>query len=190
MKTTPLSRRDRRRHSLADLRMPGAFEALDAILQGVNGGTLTAPEAIEQLLSAQIQLRNNRRLHAAMRSSRLPAVKQLGVFGFRLQPSLRREQIESPHELRRSTSGLVARLRRPKSSVVVSRPGSVGIYLNVLSRRGVWAPQQSESVARNRSGTVATYFDMWSRLRTGERVRWTVGGMVAALRKELAEERR
>ena len=72
MKTAPLSRRDRLRHILADLRMPGALEALDAILHGVDGGTLTAPEAIEQLLAAQIQLRNNRRLQAAMRSSRLP----------------------------------------------------------------------------------------------------------------------
>ena len=99
MKTAPLSRRDRLRHSLADLRMPGALEALDAILQGVDGGTLTAPEAIEQLLTAQIQLRNNRRLQAAMRSSRLPVVKQLGDFDFTFQPSLRREQIESLHEL-------------------------------------------------------------------------------------------
>ena len=72
MKSAPLSRRDRLRHILADLRMPGALEALDAILHGVDGGTLTAPEAIEQLLAAQIQLRNNRRLQAAMRSSRLP----------------------------------------------------------------------------------------------------------------------
>jgi hypothetical protein len=63
------------RHILADLRMPGALEALDAILHGVDGGTLTAPEAIEQLLTAQIQLRNNRRLQAAIRSSRLPVVK-------------------------------------------------------------------------------------------------------------------
>ena len=57
---------------LADLRMPGALEALDALLHGVDGATLTAPEAIEQLLGGQIQLRNNRRLQAAMRSSRLP----------------------------------------------------------------------------------------------------------------------
>jgi hypothetical protein len=35
------------------------------------------PEAIAQLLGAQIQLRNNRRLQAAMRSSRLPAIKRL-----------------------------------------------------------------------------------------------------------------
>ena len=64
--------------------MPGALEALDAILQGVDGGALTAPDAIEQLLSAQIQLRNNRRLQAAMRSSRLPVVKQLRDFDFSL----------------------------------------------------------------------------------------------------------
>jgi hypothetical protein len=99
MKTAPPSRRDRLRQMLADLRMPGALEGLDAILHGVDGGTLTAPEAIEQLLSAQIQLRNNRRLQAAMRSSRLPAVKQLHDFDFTFQPSLRREQIESLHEL-------------------------------------------------------------------------------------------
>ena len=94
MKAAPLSRRDRLRQILADLRMPGALEALDAILQGVDGGTLTASDAIEQLLTAQIQLRNNRRLQAAMRSSRLPAVKQLRDFDFTFQPSLRREQIE------------------------------------------------------------------------------------------------
>ena len=99
MKSAPPSRRDRLRQILADLRMPGALEALDAILHGVDGGTLTAPDAIEQLLSAQIHLRNNRRLQAAMRSSRLPAVKQLRDFDFTFQPSLRREQIESLHEL-------------------------------------------------------------------------------------------
>ena len=99
MKTAPLSRRDRLRQVLADLRMPGALEALDAILRDVDSGTLTAPDAIEQLLMAQIQLRNNRRLQAAMRSSRLPAVKQLHDFDFTFQPSLRRDQIESLHEL-------------------------------------------------------------------------------------------
>jgi hypothetical protein len=42
----------------------------------------------------------SRRLQAAMRSSRLPAVKQLVDFDFSFQPSIRREQIESQHELR------------------------------------------------------------------------------------------
>jgi len=99
MKGAVPSRRDRLRQMLADLHMPGALEALDAILHGVDGATLTAAEAIEQLLDAQIQLRNNRRLQAAMRSSRLPAVKRLTEFDFSFQPSLRREQMESLHEL-------------------------------------------------------------------------------------------
>jgi DNA replication protein DnaC len=95
----------------------GALEALDVILQGVDGGTFTAPDAIEQLLAAQIQLRNNRRLQAAMRSSRLPAVKQLHDFDFTFQASLRREQIDSLHEL-----GFVER----KENVIFLGPPGVG----------------------------------------------------------------
>ena len=51
------------------------------------------------MLDAQIGLRNNRRLQAAMRASRLPAVKTLAEFDFAFQPSIKREQIESLHEL-------------------------------------------------------------------------------------------
>ena len=74
------SLRDRLRTQLADLKMPGALEALDEILGGLDGGTLQAPAALEALLGAQIALRNNRRLQAAMRSSRLPVVKTLTDF--------------------------------------------------------------------------------------------------------------
>ena len=66
------ARCDRLRAMLADLKMPGALEAVDGILSGADGGTISAAEAIEQLLNAQIVLRNNRRLQTAMRSSRLP----------------------------------------------------------------------------------------------------------------------
>ena len=93
------ARRDRLRAMLADLKMPGALEAVDGILSGADGGTISAAEAIEQLLNAQIVLRNNRRLQTAMRSSRLPAVKTLDQFDFAFQPSIKREQIESLHEL-------------------------------------------------------------------------------------------
>jgi DNA replication protein DnaC len=117
MKTVAPSRRDRLRHILADLKMPGSLEALDTVLRDVDGGVLTAPEAIETLLSAQIQLRNNRRLQAAMRSSRLPAVKMLSDFVFTFQPSIRREQIESLHEL-----GFVER----KENVIFLGPPGVG----------------------------------------------------------------
>ena len=102
---------------LADLKMPGALEALDDILHGVDAGSVTAGEAIESLLGAQIGLRNNRRLQAAMRSSRLPAVKQLRDFDFSFQPSVRREQLESLHEL-----GFLER----KENVVFLGPPGVG----------------------------------------------------------------
>ena len=93
------ARRDRLRAMLADLKMPGALEAVDGILSDADGGTISAAVAIEQLLNAQIVLRNNRRLQTAMRSSRLPAVKTLDQFDFAFQPSIKREQIESLHEL-------------------------------------------------------------------------------------------
>jgi hypothetical protein len=46
-------------------------------LSEIDGGRVAATDAISRLLAAQITLRNNRRLQAAMRSSRLPAVKTL-----------------------------------------------------------------------------------------------------------------
>ena len=93
------SRRERIAAQLADLKMPGALEALDGVLAGVDGGGTTAAEAIERLLAAQIELRNGRRLEAAMRSSRLPYVKTLEAFDFAFQPSIKRDQIDALHEL-------------------------------------------------------------------------------------------
>jgi len=117
MSPTVLSLRDRLRAQLADLKMPGALEVLDEILRQLDGGTLPAPAALEALLGAQISLRNNRRLQAAMRSSRLPAVKALADFDFTFQPSLKREQIDSLHTL-----GFVER----RENVVLLGPPGVG----------------------------------------------------------------
>ena len=111
------SPRDAIRAMLADLKMPGALEAVDAILHDVDSGQLTATEAMARLLTAQITLRNNRRLQAAMRASRLPAIKTLASFDFAFQPSLKREQIESLHEL-----GFVERAE----NVVLLGPPGVG----------------------------------------------------------------
>jgi DNA replication protein DnaC len=111
------SLRDRIRAQLADLKMPGALEALDDILARVDGGTLPAPAAVEALLGAQITLRNNRRLQAAMRSSRLPAVKTLADFDFTFQPSIKREQLDSLHTL-----GFIER----RENVVFLGPPGVG----------------------------------------------------------------
>ena len=97
--STGSDRRDRLRAMLADLKMPGALEAVDGILAQADSGAVTASEAMEELLNAQILLRNNHRLQAAMRASRLPVVKTLAQFDFAFQPSIKREQIESLHEL-------------------------------------------------------------------------------------------
>ena len=114
MKVQARSRREQIRAMLADLKLPGSLEAVDEVLRDADGGTLTPAEAIERLLSAQITLRNNRRLQTA---SRLPAVKTLADFDFSFQPSIKREQIESLHEL-----GFVER----KENVVLLGPPGVG----------------------------------------------------------------
>jgi DNA replication protein DnaC len=111
------TRRDHIREMLADLKLPGALEAVDEILADVDRGTVTASEALERVLGAQITLRNNRRLQTAMRSSRLPAIKTLKQFDFAFQPSVQREQIESLHEL-----GFVKR----RENVIFLGPPGVG----------------------------------------------------------------
>lgn len=93
------SLRDRLRVQLADLKMPGALEALDGILQRADAGKLAAGDAMTELLGSHITLRNQRRLQTAMRSARLPAVKTLADFDFTFQPSVKRDQLENLHTL-------------------------------------------------------------------------------------------
>ena len=99
MKAKAPNRRDRVRAMLADLKMAGALEVAGEILVQADSGTVTASEAIEKLLDAQIALRDVCRLKTAMNASRLPEVKTLADFDFAFQPSIKREQIESLHEL-------------------------------------------------------------------------------------------
>lgn len=110
-------RRDHIREMLADLKLPGALEAVDEILAEVDRGSVTASEALERLLGAQISLRNNRRLQTAMRSSRLPAIKTIEQFDFAFQPSIQREQLDSLHEL-----GFIKR----RENVIFLGPPGVG----------------------------------------------------------------
>ena len=67
-----LTLRDRLRAQLADLKMPGALEALDDILRRADSGELAAGEAMSALLGSHIALRNQRRLQTAMRAAFLP----------------------------------------------------------------------------------------------------------------------
>lgn len=118
------SPRDYLRSQLADLKMPGALEALDDIPAGLDGGTLHAPAALAAPLGAQIALRNNRRLEAAMRSSRLSAVKMLADVDFSFQPSIRREQLESLHTL--------GFLERRENVVFLGPPGVGKTHCEIL----------------------------------------------------------
>ena len=115
MKRGTPSKRERIRSMLADLKLPGALEASDEIMSLADNGSITATEAIEKLLGAQITLRNNRRLQTAMRSSRLPEVKTLDEFDFSFQPSIKREQIMSLSEL--------SFLERKENVVFLGPPG-------------------------------------------------------------------
>jgi hypothetical protein len=133
------TRRDHIREMLADLKLPGALEAVDEILADVDRGTVTASEALERVLGAQITLRNNRRLQTAMRSSRLPAIKTLKQFDFAFQPSVPREQIESLHELgfvkrRENVIFLGPPRRRQNPSRPIARHCSRGVRPTSLLR--------------------------------------------------------
>ena len=153
MKPPAPTRRDRLRAMLADLKMPGALEAVDGILSEVDGGTISAAEAIERLLGAQIELRNNRRLQAAMRSSRLPTVKTLDQFDFAFQPSIKREQIESLHEL-----GFVDR----RENVILLGPPGVGKTHLAISL----AITAAEAGRRVYYGTLAGLIDSLTEAKT------------------------
>ena len=146
MKAPAGDRRARLREMLADLKMPGALEAVDGILAQADSGAVTASEAIEELLSAQIVLRNNRRLQAAMRSSRLPAVKTLDQFDFSFQPSIKREQIESLHEL--------GFLGRAENVILLGPPGVGKTHLAISL-----AISAAESGRKVYYGTLAALID-------------------------------
>jgi len=139
--------RDRLRAQLADLKMPGALEALDDILRRADSGELAAGEAMSALLGSHIALRNQRRLQTAMRSARLPAVKTLADFDFTFQPSVKRDQLESLHTL--------SFLERRENVVFLGPPGGdhvrVHPYFRILPR----APLPGDPSPARRLGAAA-----------------------------------
>lgn len=85
--TSSASRVDNIRHSLVGLKMPRALEMLDATLRRIERGE------IDDLLTEELSLRENRRIKAALRMARLPILKTLAGFDFSFQPSLDRNRI-------------------------------------------------------------------------------------------------
>ncbi len=91
--TSSASRVDNIRHSLVGLKMPRALEMLDATLRRIERGEIDGIEAIDDLLTEELSLRENRRIKAALRMARLPILKTLAGFDFSFQPSLDRDRI-------------------------------------------------------------------------------------------------
>jgi DNA replication protein DnaC len=112
----------------------------------------------EQLLGAQTQLRNNRRLQAATGSSRLPAIKTAHEFDCSFQPSLRREQMKSLHEF-----GFVER----RENVVFLGPPGVGKTHLAISL----AIAAAQSGRRVNYGTLADLMTSLEQAQAGGRLK-------------------
>ena len=84
---------DRIRHHLVGLRMPRSLEVLEHLLRQLERGEISALEAIDGLLDAELSLREGRRVKAALKMGRLLTIKTLAGFDFAFQPSLDRNRI-------------------------------------------------------------------------------------------------
>ena len=76
----------RLRSHLAYLKLPAALEALPAILDAARDGTVTALEAIEQLLGTEAGAAQQRKLGSRLRWAALPAPWTLDDYDFSAQP--------------------------------------------------------------------------------------------------------
>ncbi|AWK85404.1 IS21-like element helper ATPase IstB [Azospirillum thermophilum] len=93
MSTGAASTLDRIRHHLVGLKMPRALEVLEHLLRQLERGEISALEAIDALLDAELSLREGRRVKTALKMSRLLDIKTLAGFDFSFQPSLDRNRI-------------------------------------------------------------------------------------------------
>ena len=84
---------DRIQASLVGLNMPRALETLNDVVQRLERGEIAALEAVDALLAEELQVRENRRIGVALKTSRLTPPKTLESFDFAFQPSLDRDRI-------------------------------------------------------------------------------------------------
>ena len=89
----PTSTADELRNLLVGLKMARSLEALDDVLRSLEQGSLSALEAIHQLLAEEFQTRETRRIKAGLMTARLTRLKTLQDYDFSFQPSLERERI-------------------------------------------------------------------------------------------------
>lgn len=90
---------DRIKHSLVGLRMPRALEVVDATVRRIEQGEIDGITALDEILTEELTLRENRRVKTALLVARLTTIKTLAGFDFTFQPSLDRERIMALAEL-------------------------------------------------------------------------------------------
>lgn len=88
---TPVTKRIRQ--SLVSLHMARVLETLDQTLSRLEKGEISAIEAIDELLTEELNLREGRRISVGLRTARLTPIKTLESFDFSFQPSLDRHRI-------------------------------------------------------------------------------------------------
>lgn len=93
MSPLPSSTADQLREILVGLKMARSLEALDDVLRRLEQGSLSALEAIHQLLAEEFQTRETRRIKMGLMTARLTRLKTLQDYDFTFQPSLERERI-------------------------------------------------------------------------------------------------
>ena len=95
----PSAMLDRIRRHLVALKLPTANERLESLLQRFEQGQLSPYELLEQLLSEERHVRENRRVKMALMTARLTSFKTLERFDFSFQPSIDRNRILSLAQL-------------------------------------------------------------------------------------------
>jgi DNA replication protein DnaC len=87
------------KRSLVGLRMLRALEVLDATVRRIEQGEIDGISALDEILTEELTLRENRRVKTALLVARLTTIKTLAGFDFTFQPSLDRERILALAEL-------------------------------------------------------------------------------------------
>src|SRR5690606_16971575 len=114
-KTTPRVDLDVTRQRLERLGMVNAAERIEGLISEAVKNDTAPHLLIDQLLDAELERREERRLQTSLRLSGLPTGQTLGNFDFSFQPSVERSRIE--------TLGTCQWIREKRTLLIQGPPG-------------------------------------------------------------------
>jgi DNA replication protein DnaC len=114
-KTTPRVDLDVTRQRLERLGMVHAAERIEGLISEAVKNDTAPHLLIDQLLDAELERREERRLQTSLRLSGLPTGQTLGNFDFSFQPSVERARIE--------TLGTCQWIREKRTLLIQGPPG-------------------------------------------------------------------